>query len=334
MNRLSEHIEYLLLNHNCVIVPQFGAFIASISTSQRVESEELFFPPRRIVRFNPDLTEDDGLLVEVVKAVHRITIQEAKRQVQGMVLQLRQQLLSEGQVDFGSIGIFSQDEDGHVNFSTCKAGIPTPQFYGLDVFTIPKLTTIERRDILASAHKKRSIGFSDTDKIVISINRRSLRYAVASVAAILICVLFSTPIALNRQHTIQEASVVSTEVASKKVNEKPTTLVYKVSEQNGTLQNQEETKHTASAHELVQSSATTTNSKYAIVLASDVSLKNAENYVSDLRSRGYDNAAIHDNGKIRRVILTGYTNETEAYNANSLLHKTSKEFAASWVLNL
>lgn len=329
MNTLSQHIEYLLLSHNCVIVPQFGAFVALTSNAQRAENEDLFFPPRRIVRFNPDLVEDDGLLVGVVQAVHRCTLSDAKRQVQSMVLQLRSQLLADGQVDFGSIGIFTQDEDGHVDFSTCQAGVLTPLYYGLDAFTMPKLTTSQRRGKLADAHKSKTEGFNATDKsIVIRINRRSLRYVVAAAAAILICVLFSVPVSMKRESFVQEASVLTVKT-QESAPSMPAVQQPKV-----------EIQQPASVIEIPAAPATEVVTEapaapqYAIVLASDVSLTNAEHYVADLQQRGFKTAQIHFNGKKRRVVLTGYADETEAYNANAALHQKGQEFANSWVMKL
>ena len=324
MNRLSQHIEYLLLTHNCVIVPQFGAFVAHTSNAQHADGEDLFFPPKRIVRFNPDLTEDDGLLVGVVQAVQRTTLSDAKRQVQQMILELRQQLLSDGQVDFGSIGIFSQDEDGHVSFSTCQAGIISPEHYGLEAFTMSKLTATERFGKLADQHKQNAEGFVDTDKhIVIRISRRSLRYVAAAAAFIAICVLFSAPMSVHRERLLQQASLISTPQPTATVELKQHEAV------------QPETSQATSVSEEPQRIAQPASEpQYAIVLASDVSLKNAERYIADLQSRGYANAQIHDNGKLRRVVLAGYADETEAYNANAALHKVSKEFASSWVMKL
>jgi len=334
MNRLSQHIEFLLLTHNCVIVPQFGAFVALSSNAQHVDNEDLFFPPKRIVRFNPDITEDDGLLVGVVQAVKRCTLSEAKRQVQSMILELRQQLLADGQVDFGSIGIFTQDEDGKVSFSTCQAGIMSPEHYGLDAFTMPKLTTIERRGQLAESHKRDAEGFVDNKHIVIRINRRSLRYVAAAAAVLLICVLFSTPMSLQREKLLQQAALISTdhkkpvkvEVSSTEQPAPQASVEVKENAAEQVVEAQEATQETAEQEPVA--------AQYAIVLASDVSQKNAERYIADLQQRGYETAQIHDNGKIRRVVLAGYADETEAYNANVALHKASKEFASSWVMKL
>ena len=187
-----------------------------------------------------------------------------------------------------------------------------------------KLTATERFGKLADQHKQNAEGFVDADKhIVIRISRRSLRYVAAAAAFIAICVLFSAPMSVHRERLLQQASLISTPQPTATVELKQHEAV------------QPETSQATSVPEESQRiDQPASEPQYAIVLASDVSLKNAERYIADLQSRGYANAQIHDNGKLRRVVLAGYADETEAYNANAALHKVSKEFASSWVMKL
>ena len=55
MIELSQHIETLLLENDCVIVPRLGGFVAHYQPATYVEEEQLFLPPVRIVGFNPQL---------------------------------------------------------------------------------------------------------------------------------------------------------------------------------------------------------------------------------------------------------------------------------------
>ena len=48
MNNLFKHIEYLLLRNDCVIVPGFGAFIATnLPARIDYEKERFYLPPAR-----------------------------------------------------------------------------------------------------------------------------------------------------------------------------------------------------------------------------------------------------------------------------------------------
>ena len=64
MIELSRHIESLMLNHDCVIVPGLGGFITQYMHARYIAEEGLFLPPYRSVGFNQQLTFNDGLLVQ------------------------------------------------------------------------------------------------------------------------------------------------------------------------------------------------------------------------------------------------------------------------------
>lgn len=327
MNTLSRHIEYLLLTHNYVVVPQFGAFVTRENSASHAESEDLFFPPNRVVRFNPDLIEDDGLLVGVVRALYRSSVAEAKHKVQSMVLDLRQQLLAESQVDFGSIGVFTQDEDGHVSFEPCKAGAVTPSFYGLDAFMMPKLSALKSNLELLVKRQERNKEKEDQERnIIIRINRRTLRYAAMTAAAVLVCVMLAVPSTFFPTPSTEQASLAPATLTTAKANHSA------VSEK--AIAAQPSQPAVPAAAQTSTHKAPVCNSKYCIVLASSVGRVNGERYIESLKKRGFEKVEFYDNQRMLRIVITGFQTEEEATARNSELHHTSKEFANTWVMKL
>ena len=74
--------------------------------------------------------------------------------------------------------------------------------------------------------------------------------------------------------------------------------------------------------------------EYAVVVASAISMKNAENYTKQLMSRGY-NTCLQTTGKINRVIMPGYKSKEAAYaKIRELKTNGGDEFANAWVLKL
>ena len=55
MIELSQHIEVLLLENDCVIVPGLGGFVAHYTPAIQLE-ENMFLPPTRTIGFNPQLS--------------------------------------------------------------------------------------------------------------------------------------------------------------------------------------------------------------------------------------------------------------------------------------
>ena len=341
MNTLSHHIECLLLTHNCVVVPQFGAFLTMECTSNRVEAEELFFPPLRMVRFTPELTDDDGLLVQSVRSVQHLSETEAKRKVQKMVLDLRSQLLADGQADFGTLGIFTQDDDGRMAFSACQAGAITPCYFGLDAFSMPRLASLQ-----AAAHDRRidagddKRDDDDRRHITIRISRKVLRYVASSAAILLMGILFSMSVNETAEKSNQATLMPSQKTEQRSPqpvlmhrNETPAPTATAVSP---TLPEKREATTEATTEAMAQAAPAqeVSGGQYCIVLASCISTKNAEKYVADLHERGYANARTLSNKKMNRVILGGYASEDEAYSQKSQLNRQSKEFAEAWVMKL
>ena len=64
MINLARHIEILLLEHDCVVIPGIGGFITNAEEARFLEQEWQMMPPYRTVRFNQALKSNDGLLVQ------------------------------------------------------------------------------------------------------------------------------------------------------------------------------------------------------------------------------------------------------------------------------
>lgn len=111
MERLSIHIEYLLLRHDCVVVPGFGAFINARSEA-RVDSESgQVYPMMREVRFNSALVHDDGLLAGSFARKYRVPFAEGREMLRKSIESLRRTMASDGEVTIGRIGIISSESD-------------------------------------------------------------------------------------------------------------------------------------------------------------------------------------------------------------------------------
>ena len=65
----------LLHNNDCVIVPEFGAFVLK-SHSAYIKDDE-FYPPKKIISFNAMLDENDGLLVKHLTASRKVSYKKA-----------------------------------------------------------------------------------------------------------------------------------------------------------------------------------------------------------------------------------------------------------------
>lgn len=118
--KLEDYIVSLLRDHNCVIVPEFGGFIANYKSAVIDEARKKIIPPSKNVLFNPKLVNNDGLLGAKVANEESIPYDVALKQISSRAQEWRSILKEGGRVEIGEIGflchqnetiIFEQNRD-------------------------------------------------------------------------------------------------------------------------------------------------------------------------------------------------------------------------------
>ena len=202
MIELAQHIEVLLLENDCVIVPGLGGFVAHYTPAMRVAEENVFLPPTRIIGFNPQLKMNDGLLVQSYMAVYDTDFSDATRIVEKEVAHIFTALHEEGKVDLPNIGELRYSIHGTYDFAPYDHKITTPYLYGLDSFEMQELAELKKPYAeLKKPYMEKTIRYSvpvvPEDKkrrVEIKFNRSYLSNAVAMIAVVALFFFLSTPI--------------------------------------------------------------------------------------------------------------------------------------------
>lgn len=101
---LTDHIQYLITRHDCVVVAGLGAFVAQ-NMPARVSSDGLtLLPPGRMLVFNNVISHDDGLLAGSVARREGISYEQAREEIAQSVELMKRRIHSEGFVDLTRIG--------------------------------------------------------------------------------------------------------------------------------------------------------------------------------------------------------------------------------------
>lgn len=116
MENLSRHIEYLLLRHDCVIVPGIGAFINIYHPPFFDKDSKSILPPKREIRFNPALKSDDGMLANSFARKLGITYREGSELLSRTIKNLGQFLINDKEITIGRLGIIRREEEGNLRF--------------------------------------------------------------------------------------------------------------------------------------------------------------------------------------------------------------------------
>ncbi|WP_321480207.1 SPOR domain-containing protein [uncultured Bacteroides sp.] len=192
MIELAQHIEALLLENDCVIVPGFGGFVAHYSPATWVAEECLYLPPTRNIGFNPQIKMNDGLLVQSYMASHDTNFSDASKIIDKTVRNLLSLLHEEGKVELTNIGELHFTIHGTYEFIPYDNKITTPYLYGLDAVSIKPLTNKREHSAIKTSPY---ITLSKEKKTYnISINRTFLRSTVAVAAVVIMFFMMSTPV--------------------------------------------------------------------------------------------------------------------------------------------
>lgn len=336
MIELSKHIEILLLDNDCVIVPNLGGFLAHHVDAQYDVRDHAYLPPRRTIGFNPQLKLNDHLLVQSYIEAYDISYPEALRRIENAVEELKQHLENEGEHELNNLGILSINADGHYQFTPFEAGLLSPSLYGLAHFNMLPLNELGKQeengtDVVALSAEdsmkdnEESVAPGDSEAIVI---RMSWLRNVAVVAAAIIMVFFiSSPVDNDtlvsdvQQSTILPINNVSIHEKSKDTISEAIEEI--VAEPVDSLASDSITNETEPA------------SNYTIVIASKTSLVHADNFVNEMVVSGYDEAFLQkmDNSSLYRVVFGSYDTEDEAIDAlRALRVENQSVFKDAWVL--
>ena len=122
-------ISHLLYYNDCVILPNFGAFVLK-SKSAYIEDNE-FFPPSKYVSFNSMLKDNDGLLAKFISEERKISYKKSLKLISDEVKVLNEKLSEDLIFDTEYLGIFELKEkntlifnpDFSINFDSSVFGL-------------------------------------------------------------------------------------------------------------------------------------------------------------------------------------------------------------------
>ena len=348
MIELERHIEILLLSNDCVIVPDLGGFVTHHREAHFDDEDNMFLPPSRTLGFNPQLNMNDSLLAQSYIEAYDISYPEAVRRIEAEVNELKQYLNAEGCYELNDIGLLTINDEGKLEFEPCEAGILTPAFYGLSSFemiprygagTASKLQRPKKRDDADENIAEEA----DTNDKAITIRMSWVRNTVA-VAAALLAFLVMTPHIDNTEPSGVSMSQMSLPIPMKDTSTMPAkqldvqsikdTISKHDTETTDAIAAEEEEKEEEAANsvqatqEMMQPSTA-----YCIVVASQVSQRNAEAFVKKLQQEGLEDVRVNIHNNIRRVVCGTYATEAEAYRQLQNVHQ-HENLRDAWVYKL
>ena len=371
MIELAKHIEVLLLENDCVIVPGLGGFIAHYRSCVYNEDTGEFCPPARTIGFNPQLVMNDGLLVQSYMQAYNTDFPDATRKIEKLVQKQKEDIYRYGHIYLNNVGTLYYNMNGVYEFEPEANGFFTPSLYGLQGFTFPKLSP-------ENVPQEKPFEYAMPRTVKTSTRRSSFHYRrwskniVAIAAAILLFFLFSIPVENTYLDDAEYASLGSTGLFDAIKNHSMASSIITVSP---SVQQQEKKQKTVKKQSVKNNINTlkpvavkiekvaapsakpaahvvkdvkqpvekktpaankvpqkaTTKADSYIIVASLATNSDAMQVVKQMQQKGYKEAQILESDGRFRVAINRYTNQTDAYKQIKELKKNA-DFASAWVL--
>lgn len=342
MIELLQHIETLLLENDCVIIPSFGGFVSHYTPARWIEDEGLFLPPTRSIGFNPQLKLNDGLLIQSYMSAYCTDYSDASRLVDNAVKEFTQILREEGKVEMHGIGLMSLTIHNTLQFEPFEDGLLTPELYGLSSFEIEKIAD----KVEEIKNEKEELRIPNPEVYEIRISRSFLRSAVAIAAAVILFFFMSTPIENTYIEKGNYAELIPSQLlqtktsnpnkvnvtsSEKKVAVDQNQIKPKAIKQITVAKNKVEEKKEEKKSITQTTVNTVSKGTYHIIAASSIGRTGAEALVKELKSKGYAGASIVErNGRIR-VSIASISNEEEANKQLNQIKK-NQSYKDAWLL--
>ena len=331
MENLGRHIEALLQDGDCVVLPGFGAFIAHVAPACYVDDERVFLPPKRSLAFNGELRTDDGWLASRLAQQAGIGFAEARAAVDVLVGQLRDTLSIDGAARLEGIGRLRQDMAGNVTFEPDEAGLVAPSLYGLKALTVYDLTAIEQKAAsAASVHAEPKKFITKSPRTIdIHVDRQSLRRIASVAAAILLLIVFALPVSDGGQTDVASLGItaLSSESAAPAAQPAPSALNVAAPEEPVAEETPvEPVEPTAPA--VVRPSRI-----YHVIAGSLPSKSGAEAVIHKYVNKGFEKAtAVEGDGRVR-ISIASFNDKAEGEAYVNELRK-DEAFKNVWLLSV
>jgi len=343
MTDLILHIERLLPEHNCIVVPGLGGFVQNETYARLLHNKETFYPSGKEISFNARLTFNDGVLVQSYQETFGIGFEEALDKVKSDVSEVNFYLDKGKFIRFGKIGVLHKSDSGNLVFKPDNRNLYFPDSYGLMPFVFPNL---EHR---SKPNLKRIKKRTDESIIHIRLNKRHIQNLVSAVAASLLIMFIAKPAgniegpesqnAFLLQNIIMAEPGLKTEVAkavevkvdnSEALTEKiiePTKAVEQISKPATVKKAETEKK----SEPVVSNNAN--QKSYYIIISSFPDKQSAQNWLSKNKKGIYASAGIVEGDGRARIFVKEFKDKVQAEKMLENFRSDNAKHSDAWLLS-
>ncbi len=180
--RLETYISDLLYRYECVTVPNFGAFLTHAISANVNETTNAFYPPKKVVSFNEQLQNNDGLLANYIAEIEKIPYETAVKKITKRTKSLKSYLIQGETLTFENIGEMLLNQEGKILFEPVDHLNYLTDAFGLSQFVSPSVTREIYKEEVEELEKVIPIAFTPETRKA----RPYLKYAAIALIALTI----------------------------------------------------------------------------------------------------------------------------------------------------
>jgi nucleoid DNA-binding protein len=305
--QLETYISDLLYRYECVTVPGFGAFLTHRVTATIDDSNNTFYPPKKVVSFNGQIKKNDGLLAHYVADVEKIPFEVAVQKIETCVKGLKDNLKQGKTIAFPNIGVLEFNKEGRIQFEPSNHLNYLTDAFGLSQFVSPTISRESYNEEIEVVEKVVPITFTREKHT----SRHYLKYAAVGFIALTLGGFAASNYYVNQ---IETHNQIAQEKATKQLDAKIHQATFNLNSLPAITLN-----------------VTKQSGNYHIVAGAFRVEENVDKEIEQLRDLGFTARKIGVNKYgLHEVAYASYEDRIEALNALKNIQKTHNPDA--WLL--
>lgn len=310
--QIEKHISDLLYRYQCVTVPGFGAFLTETVSAHVTGSASSFFPPKKVVSFNANVKNNDGLLANHVALQEKMSYELAVIKIGDVVNEWTYLLQNRNRVVLKNIGEISVNNEMNWVFEPANTVNYLTDAFGLSSFVSPEIT----REVL-----KQEVEALEEKAPIIFTPERKKDYSYLKYAAIFVVMLGAGGFGYKTYYDQQIET--KTLAVQKNVQEK---VQQQIQEATFVISAPVE------AVELSVAAPVEEKMPYHLVAGAYRSEENANKAITELKTAGFENAKMLPINKhnLYPVVYGSFKNLNEAQTERKNIQKSHN--AEAWLL--
>ena len=310
--QIEKHISDLLYRYQCVTVPGFGAFLTETVSAHVTGSASSFFPPKKVVSFNANVKNNDGLLANHVALQEKMSYELAVIKIGDVVNEWTYLLQNRNRVVLKNIGEISVNNEMNWVFEPANTVNYLTDSFGLTPFVSPEIT----REVL-----KQEVETLEEKTPIIFTPERKKDYSYLKYAAIFVVMLGAGGFGYKTYYDQQIET--KTLAVQKNVQEK---VQQQIQEATFVISAPVE------AVELSVAAPVEEKMPYHLVAGAYRSEVNANKAIAELKAAGFENAKMLPINKhnLYPVVYGSFKNLNEAQTERKNIQKSHN--AEAWLL--